>query len=179
MAWSARQYVGATAIVPWSDASYVSQPSLLPCSHIQSRTKGKVAALVGTEVVRNDWRVGLSWHRLIRTWLPELSSLTSDPKSENSLVDLLSHRVGVTGVDDFWMGADNVVFVPRSEAVRAFASLKSAEPLRTSFAYSQLKLRSGRSSALKSHGRDSQRPARDPPLDTTGHEADKHFMGSI
>lgn len=39
-------------------------------------------------------------------------------------------------MENIWMGAGNVIYLSRSEAVRTFASLEMSEPFRTSFAYS-------------------------------------------
>lgn len=104
--------------------------------NINSLTKGMVSVLAGIEVFRNHGHEGLSWHQPIRAWLPGISSGSGDSRSESTLVDLLSHRVGVTGMDDIWTGAANVLYLPRSEAVRTFASLEMSEPFRTTFAYS-------------------------------------------
>ncbi|KAK7709741.1 hypothetical protein SLS64_005982 [Diaporthe eres] len=104
--------------------------------NINSLTKGIVSALAGAEVLRSQGTERLSWHQPIRAWLPELAGLSSDLRVESTLVDLLSHRVGVTGINDLWFGADNEIYLPRSEAVRTFASLKMAEPFRTSFDHS-------------------------------------------
>lgn len=104
--------------------------------NINSLTKSMVSSLAGVEVFRNQGHEGLSWCQPIRAWLPELQRVSTDSRTESTLVDLLSHRVGVTGMDDIWMGADNLVYLPRSEAVRTFASLEMTEPFRTSFEYS-------------------------------------------
>lgn len=104
--------------------------------NINSLTKGIVSALAGIEVFRSQGHERLSWCQPVQAWLPELPGFSTDARDESTLVDLLSHRVGVTGMDDIWMGADNVVYLPRSEAVRTFASLEMSEPFRTSFEYS-------------------------------------------
>lgn len=104
--------------------------------NINSLTKGIVSALAGAEVLRSQGTERLSWHQPIRAWLPELPGLSTDLRVESTLVDLLSHRVGVAGINDIWLGADNEVYLPRSEAVRTFASLKMTEPFRNSFWYS-------------------------------------------
>lgn len=110
--------------------------------NINSLTKGIVAALAGIEVFRSQqarhggYHGTISWSQPVRTWLPEIAGLASNSRTESTLVDLLSHRVGVTGLDDIWMGADNVVYLLRPEAIKTFASLEIPEPVRTSFEYS-------------------------------------------
>lgn len=104
--------------------------------NINSLTQGIVSALAAAEVLRSQGTERLSWHQPIRTWLPELPVLSSDLRVESTLADLLSHRVGVTGINDIWFGADNEIYLPRSEAVRTYASMKMTEPFRTSFEYS-------------------------------------------
>lgn len=104
--------------------------------NINSLTKGILSALAASEVLRSQGTERLSWRQPIRTWLPELPGLSTDLRVESTLVDLLSHRVGVTNINDIWLGAGNEIYLPRSEAVRTFASFKMTEPFRTSFEYS-------------------------------------------
>jgi CubicO group peptidase (beta-lactamase class C family) len=101
--------------------------------NINSLTKGILSALVGIEIFNDHTR--LNWHDPIRTWLPDFDAYTAEIGGNSNIVDLLSHRSGVSGVDDLWMGADNVIYLPKSEACRTFASLQGTKPFRTSFEY--------------------------------------------
>lgn len=101
--------------------------------NINSLTKGILSALVGIEICENS--TTLDWHSPIQTWLPAFSGITHEISTQTTLVDLLSHRTGVAGVDDLWMGAENVIYLDISEACRTFASLTQEEPFRTTFNY--------------------------------------------
>lgn len=66
--------------------------------------------------------------------LPSIADLVPGPRKtpgisgEATIVDLLSHRWGTSGFDDFWFGSDNAVVLPRSEALRTAASFPPRAP---------------------------------------------------
>lgn len=70
--------------------------------------------------------------------MPDFGGCTPGISGEATIVDLLSHRWGTSGFDDFWFGSDNAVVLPRSETLRTAASLPPAKPFRTGFEYNNL-----------------------------------------
>lgn len=101
--------------------------------NINSLTKGILSALVGIEIFKNSTQ--LDWQDPIRTWLPNFDGIAPEIGNRTNIIDLLSHRTGVAGNDDLWMGAENVVFMPRSEACRTFTTLTDTQPFRAGFEY--------------------------------------------
>ena len=100
--------------------------------NINSLTKAIVAQLVGILIHERD---DLDWHQLVKTHLPEFTSVSAEIAEHCTILDLLSHRMAVTGLDDLWMGASNVVYLDKSEALRTFATLKPTGTFRASFMY--------------------------------------------
>lgn len=101
--------------------------------NINSLSKGMISALVGIQV--HDGVGGLDWSTRLKTLLPAFGGSTPEIASESTIVDLLSHRWGASGFDDFWFGCDNAVFLQRSETLRSAATLGSAIPFRDTFEY--------------------------------------------
>ncbi|KAK0726350.1 beta-lactamase/transpeptidase-like protein [Apiosordaria backusii] len=52
-----------------------------------------------------------------------------------SIVDLLSHRTGLSSLDDFWMGVDNVIYLDKSQVLPTFQTLPLSQPFRESLEY--------------------------------------------
>ncbi|KAL4900329.1 beta-lactamase/transpeptidase-like protein [Aspergillus multicolor] len=101
--------------------------------NINSLTKSFVSSLVGIEVYNH--LEGLDWSTPIKTLIPSFVAVTSEIESKCTIVDLLSHRWGASGFDEFWFGCDNTIFLPRSETLTTAGTLKPAQPFRTSFEY--------------------------------------------
>lgn len=99
--------------------------------NINSLTKAFISALAGIEIY--EGRKGLDWSKPVKAFLPDFSGSTSDIESESTIIDLLSHRWGASGFDDFWFGCDNVIFLPRDEVLRSARVLRPAEPFRAAF----------------------------------------------
>ncbi|KAK3294508.1 beta-lactamase/transpeptidase-like protein [Chaetomium fimeti] len=99
--------------------------------NINSLSKGLVSALVGMEVHRG----GLDWFKPIKTWLPGFSSASKELDENCSIVDLLSHRTGLASLDDFWMGAENVIYLNKSQVLPTFQTLPISRPFRESLEY--------------------------------------------
>jgi CubicO group peptidase (beta-lactamase class C family) len=101
--------------------------------NINSLSKGIMSTLVGIQV--HDGAGGLEWSTRLKTLLPAFGGSTPEIASQSTIVDLLSHRWGTSGFDDFWFGCDNAVFLPRSETFRSAATLAPAIPFRDTFEY--------------------------------------------
>ncbi|KAK1834397.1 penicillin-binding protein [Podospora conica] len=101
--------------------------------NVNSLTKGLVSALVGIQIY--DHPTMFEWSTPIKDVLPGFGGSTPEITCEATIIDLLSHRWGASGFDDFWFGSNNAVFLPRSEALRTAASLPPASPFRAGFEY--------------------------------------------
>lgn len=101
--------------------------------NINSLSKCFLAALAAIENFNAP--SGITWSDPIQKWLPDFRGSTQEVGTNTNVIDLLSHRTGIMGLDDLWMGADNAIYMPRSQALRTFASLKSAHSFRTAFEY--------------------------------------------
>jgi CubicO group peptidase (beta-lactamase class C family) len=100
---------------------------------IDSMTKSMVAALVGIEIFNGT--KGLTWTTRIKEVLPEFKLSVEYITDNCTIIDLLCHRSGISGFDEFWIGSHNVVYLARDQALRTFAKIKPAVPFRTSFEY--------------------------------------------
>ncbi|KAG7287782.1 hypothetical protein NEMBOFW57_007297 [Staphylotrichum longicolle] len=98
---------------------------------INSMTKAVVAALTGILASQGV----LDMYAPVKTYLPRFAC--HDPRfdSEITIVDLLSHRTGITNFDPIWLGSHNALLLHRDDTLKTFAALKQCEPFRTSFVY--------------------------------------------
>ncbi|OBR04185.1 Penicillin-binding protein [Colletotrichum higginsianum IMI 349063] len=103
--------------------------------NINSLSKSVVSVLTGMIIFGGQGQPAVTWSDPVRTWLPEFGCMSKDVRYDSNIVDLLSHRTGVVDSDNLWLGANNAVFLPKSEAIRSFTGLGFVEPFRTSFSY--------------------------------------------
>ncbi|KAK4201386.1 beta-lactamase/transpeptidase-like protein [Triangularia verruculosa] len=99
--------------------------------NINSLSKAVFSSLVGIEAHRE----ALDWFKPIKIRLPDFSSAGKQIEDNCTVVDLLSHRTGLSSLDDFWMGADNVVYLHKSQVLPTFRTLPVSEPFRQSLEY--------------------------------------------
>lgn len=103
--------------------------------NINSLSKSIVSALAGMVIFGGQGKPAVTWTDPIRKWLPEFGHASEDIRLQSNIIDLLSHRTGVLDTDNLWLGADNNVFLPKTEAIRSFGAFDFVEPFRTSFSY--------------------------------------------
>ncbi|KAB8219545.1 beta-lactamase/transpeptidase-like protein [Aspergillus novoparasiticus] len=98
---------------------------------MNSMTKAMVAALVGIEVDQGK----LHWDDKIKAHLPHFKSTAPEVENSATILDLLSHRSGITNFDSIWLGSQNNPLLGKDQALAVFGSLKPLLPFRTSFFY--------------------------------------------
>ncbi|KAI9735120.1 MAG: hypothetical protein M1834_001708 [Cirrosporium novae-zelandiae] len=98
---------------------------------INSMTKAIVSMLVGIMVDEGK----LEFHTPIKSVLPEFSSCDNEVQENTTIMDLLSHRTGISNFDAIWLSAHNTLLIDRGQSLSAFYSLRPWLPFRTSFLY--------------------------------------------
>lgn len=90
-----------------------------------------MAALAG--IIASTGAVDL--YASVKSYLPDFACHDSSLNSQVTLIDLLSHRTGITHPDPLWLGSHNSLLIGKDEAVKTFATLKQCESFRTTFVY--------------------------------------------
>ena len=98
---------------------------------INSMTKAVVSALAG--ILASHGAVDM--YVPVKTYLPQFTCHDSRFDNEITIIDLLSHRTGITSFDPIWLGSHNALLLSRDDTLKTFATLKQCAPFRTSFVY--------------------------------------------
>jgi CubicO group peptidase (beta-lactamase class C family) len=115
----------------YRDVESKTSPNNNTRHNINSLTKALVASLAAMEVAKGT----LSWSNKVKDYLPGFSSGNSLVQEECTIIDLLSHRTGLSSRDLIWSGPDNQLLLDRSQALPTFATLKTVGDFRASFTY--------------------------------------------
>jgi CubicO group peptidase (beta-lactamase class C family) len=99
--------------------------------NINSMTKGFVSLLTGIEVQKNT----VGWSTTIKEALPEFRSMDPIVEENATIVDMLSHRTGITNFDSPWLQSHNSILLNLDQITKTFATLKPCLQFRTSFLY--------------------------------------------
>ncbi|KAK5659822.1 hypothetical protein OQA88_1034 [Cercophora sp. LCS_1] len=93
-------------------------------------------AFVATTISELVYEGLLDWDKPITAYIPELHFTADTYLADRlTLVDLLSHQIGLERLDGFWLGAENEVLVPKNLTLAAINQLAPAYPLRTKWQY--------------------------------------------
>ncbi|RFU30828.1 hypothetical protein B7463_g5473, partial [Scytalidium lignicola] len=98
---------------------------------MNSMTKAVVAEAAGML----DEEGVIDMHEPVKKTLPNFYSQSKEVEEQASLIDLLSHRSGITNFDTIWLGSYNSLLVGRDQVLPIFSTLKPKLPFRTSFLY--------------------------------------------
>lgn len=98
---------------------------------INSMSKSLVSALAG--IIAASGSVDLN--APVKKYLPDFVCYDSRLSDQITLVDLLSHRTGITNYDQIWLGSHNAVLIDRDQVIQTFATLKPCGRFRDSFVY--------------------------------------------
>ncbi|EFY96405.1 beta-lactamase and DUF3471 domain protein [Metarhizium robertsii] len=99
---------------------------------IGSMTKAMVSALVGILVQDGT----LDWKAPVSHILPELAHAFDGRGSEITLIDLMSHRIGMARADALWLQCAGNILLSKSEALDAWISQPTVRAFRADFLYS-------------------------------------------
>lgn len=99
--------------------------------NINSMSKAIFAALAGILVEEGL----LNWDTRVKEVLPSFKSRSNIVENQATILDLLSHRTGITDFDTIWTGTQNNILLERDQALLTFASFESCGPFRNSFVY--------------------------------------------
>ncbi|CAG7933356.1 unnamed protein product [Penicillium olsonii] len=94
-------------------------------------SKLMVAALAG--IIASTG--GIDLYASVKSYLPEFACHETSLDDQVTIIDLLSHRTGITNFDPIWLGSHNSLLLGRNETTKTFATLKQNEPFRASFLY--------------------------------------------
>lgn len=126
--------------------------------NINSMTKGMVSALTGIEVSKET----VDWCKSIKDALSNFSSTDAVAEDNATVIDMLSHRSGITNFDAYWLRSENSVLLARDQTLNCFSTLEKCLPFRASFNYNNwgyelvvevLEKRAGRSMSALLHDR--------------------------
>lgn len=109
----------ATSTAPNNDTVY----------YIASLTKAITAAAVGILVEQKR----LEWGTPVSSILPEFQR--DDAVGQATLLDVLSHRTGLTGANALWIQRNQHFYMAKDETVNTLNHLKAIKPFRKSFHY--------------------------------------------
>ncbi|MCJ1460683.1 hypothetical protein MMC28_011065 [Mycoblastus sanguinarius] len=98
---------------------------------INSLTKAFIGSVVGILVYEGK----LDWYAPAQSLLPSFHSCDPEVSARTTVIDLLSHRTGVTAFDSIWLGSENSVLLDKSQILNTFGYLQNTEPFRASFVY--------------------------------------------
>lgn len=90
-----------------------------------------VAALAG--IIASTGAIDL--YASVKSYLPDFACHESSLDDQVTIIDLLSHRTGITNFDLIWLGSHNSILVGKDKTVKTFATLKQCEPFRANFVY--------------------------------------------
>lgn len=99
--------------------------------NINSMSKAIIAALAG--IIASTGAIDL--YASVKSYLPDFACHESSLDDQVTIIDLLSHRTGITNFDYIWLGSHNSILLGKDETVRTFATLKQCEPFRANFIY--------------------------------------------
>ena len=120
-----------TAHFGYRDVSSAKSPNDDTVYHLASLTKAIAAAAVGCLVEEQR----LNWDEPISDILSDLGSRDDDIGKKASLVDVLSHRTGLTGANALWIQRNQEFMMPKNETVRTAAYIDTVKPFRETFHY--------------------------------------------
>ncbi len=103
---------------------------------IASMTKAMVASSFAALV--DEGKIG--WETKLSELVPEFKTLNENIKApelvtEANLMDLLTHRLGLTQGNNFWSQKDQQVLIDKSETAKIVGSLQPLAPFRSKFMY--------------------------------------------
>ncbi|VUC31680.1 unnamed protein product [Clonostachys rosea] len=99
--------------------------------HVASLTKAMTATAIGILVDRGQ----LDWSTPVHDILPEMSRDTNIYAAKLTVIDILSHRTGKAWADALYLGSNNNILLPKSEAIRTFDYLPQVTPVRSQYSY--------------------------------------------
>ncbi|KAK4452747.1 putative D-aminoacylase [Podospora aff. communis PSN243] len=78
----------------------------------------------------------LRWDTKVKTVLPEFDTQTPEVTNNATILDLLSHRMGLGMSNQWWYGAQGELLIEPSESIRYFNALPQVARFRSMYKYS-------------------------------------------
>ena len=99
--------------------------------YVASLTKAITAASTAILVEKHI----LEWDTPLAEYLPEFKQRDDDVGRQATLIDVLSHRTGLTGANALWIQRKQKFMMPKDETVRTAAYIDATMPFRSGFQY--------------------------------------------
>jgi len=77
----------------------------------------------------------LDWNSPLAEYLPDFKQRNDDVGRQATLIDVLSHRTGLTGANALWIQRKQMFMMPKNETVRTASYIDAIMPFRTGFQY--------------------------------------------